>query len=148
DLGGAAVDDVVREISDIADAVVEAATPSGLAIVALGKWGGRELNYASDIDLLIVHAGTGDAAVGAVGVVRLLSEQTEDGVALKVDAALRPGGRSAALSRSLEATLAYYERESATWERQAMIKARAAAGDLDLGRAFVDGIEPFVYPDR
>src|SRR5207247_5976757 len=67
---------------------------------------------------------------------------------LKVDAALRPGGRSAALSRSLEATLAYYERESATWERQAMIKARAAAGDLALGRAFVEGVEPFVYPDR
>ena len=52
------------------------------------------------------------------------------------------------MSRSLEATLAYYERESATWERQAMIKARAASGDLVLGEAFVAGIEPFVYPDR
>jgi glutamate-ammonia-ligase adenylyltransferase len=147
DIAGAPVDDVVREISDIADACVEAACPSGLAVVALGKWGGRELNYASDVDLLLVHDDP-DAAVGAFELIRLLSEQTEDGIALKVDAALRPGGRSAALSRSLEATLAYYERESATWERQAMIKARAAVGDLALGRAFVDGIEPFVYPDR
>jgi glutamate-ammonia-ligase adenylyltransferase len=145
DLPGAPVDEVVREISDIADAVVDAATSPGLAVVALGKWGGRELNYASDVDLLIVHPGVDD---GASDVVRLLSEQTEDGVALRVDAALRPGGRSAALSRSLEATLAYYERESATWERQAMIKARAAAGELALGAAFVEGIEPFVYPDH
>jgi glutamate-ammonia-ligase adenylyltransferase len=145
DLAGAAVDDVVREISDVADACVAAACPPGLAVIALGKWGGRELNYSSDVDLLLVHVGEAD---DAGGLVRLLSEPTEDGIALKVDAALRPGGRSAALSRSLDATLAYYERESATWERQAMIKARAAAGDLELGRAFVDGIEPFVYPDR
>ena len=143
DLAGAAVDDVVREISDVADACVQAACPPNLAVVALGKWGGRELNYASDIDLLLVH---GQDDPGAAEMVRTLSEQTEDGIAFKVDAALRPGGRSAALSRSLEATLAYYERESATWERQAMIKARAAAGDLALGEAFVEGVEPFVYP--
>ena len=145
DLAGAAVDDVVREISDVADACVQAACPPNLAVVALGKWGGRELNYASDIDLLLVH---GSDDPGAAQLVRTLSEQTEDGIAFKVDAALRPGGRSAALSRSLEAILAYYERESATWERQAMIKARAAAGDLALGEAFVAGVEAFVYPDR
>ena len=145
DLAGATVDDVVREISDVADACVQAVCPPTLAVVALGKWGGRELNYASDIDLLLAHEVEDP---GAAQLVRTLSEQTEDGIAFKVDAALRPGGRSAALSRSLEATLAYYERESATWERQAMIKARAAAGDLALGEAFVAGIEPFVYPDH
>jgi glutamate-ammonia-ligase adenylyltransferase len=149
DLAGAALDDVVREISDIADACVAAACPSGLAVVALGKWGGRELNYASDLDLLVVHADTEtDGADGSGELIRLLSEQTEDGIALKVDAALRPGGRSGALCRSQDATLAYYDRESATWERQAMIKARAAAGDIALGEAFVAGVEPFVYPDR
>ncbi|MDP9299557.1 MAG: hypothetical protein M3P43_01450, partial [Actinomycetota bacterium] len=107
DLAGATVDDVVREISDIADACVQAACSPTLAVVALGKWGGRELNYASDIDLLLVH---GADEPGAAQLVQMLSEQTEDGIAFKVDAALRPGGRSAALSRSLEATLAYYER--------------------------------------
>ncbi len=101
DLAGAAVDDVVREISDIADACVAAACPPGLAVIALGKWGGRELNYSSDVDLLVVHVGE---VHGAGELVRLLSEPTEDGIALKVDAALRPGGRSAAQSRSLEAT--------------------------------------------
>ena len=71
---------------------------------------------------------------------------TADGVALRVDATLRPGGRGGALSRSLEATLAYYGGVAATWERQAMIKARAAAGDAALAAAFVAGVEPFVYP--
>jgi glutamate-ammonia-ligase adenylyltransferase len=153
DLSGATLDDVVREISDVADACWNAACAAvvgaeRLAVVALGKWGGRELNYSSDVDLLFVHAGTDDerAERTAADLLQLLSQQTADGVALRVDTALRPGGRAGALSRSLEATLAYYERGSATWERQAMIKARAAAGDLDLGRAFVDGVSPFVYP--
>src|SRR5947208_3594176 len=105
DLAAAAVDEVVREISDIADACVQAVCPPTLAVIALGKWGGRELNYASDIDLLLVH---GVEDPGATQMVRTLSDQTEGRIALKVDAALRPGGRSAALSRSLEATLAYY----------------------------------------
>jgi [glutamine synthetase] adenylyltransferase / [glutamine synthetase]-adenylyl-L-tyrosine phosphorylase len=96
DLAGAVVDDVVREISDIADACVGVACPTGLAVVALGKWGGRELNYASDVDLLLVHA---DAAEGAGELVRLLSEQTEDGIALKVDAAVGAGGSRDALSQ-------------------------------------------------
>ena len=82
----------------------------------------------------------------AARLIHLLSEPTSDGIALKLDAALRPGGRAGALSRSLEATLAYYERESATWERQAMLKARAAAGDAALAQRFVDGVQAFVYP--
>jgi glutamate-ammonia-ligase adenylyltransferase len=154
DLAGAPLEEVVGEISDVADACLEAAAghaAPGLAVIALGKLGGRELNYASDVDLLFVHQASGadaqdraEAAAGAL--MRLLAEPTEDGIALRVDPALRPGGRAGALSRSLEATLAYYERESATWERQAMIKARAAAGDLDLGQAFIDGVTPLVYP--
>ncbi len=69
----------------------------------------------------------------------LLAEPTDEGIALRVDVALRPGGRAGALSRSLEATIAYYERESATWERQAMIKARPVAGDAALGAGFAPG---------
>jgi glutamate-ammonia-ligase adenylyltransferase len=156
DLAGASLEDVVREVSDVADACVAAAcgivaADAAFGVVALGKWGGRELNYASDVDLLFVHAEPGaggqEAPERTAGeLIRLLSEHTSDGIALKLDAALRPGGRSGALSRSLEATLAYYERESATWERQAMLKARAAAGDLALASRFVDGVQPFVYP--
>ena len=158
DLGGATLDEVVHEITDIADACWAAAiaATSGadkIAVIALGKWGGRELNYSSDVDLLFVHdrstpADNEAAEVAAGALLRLLSDQTSDGVALRVDTALRPGGRAGALTRSLEATLAYYDGESATWERQAMIKARAAAGDQMLGYSFVTGVAPFVYPER
>ena len=158
DLGGAGLDEVVHEITDIADACWAAACSAvpgadRLAVIALGKWGGRELNYSSDVDLLFVHDRStpednelAEHAAGAL--LRLLSDQTADGVALRVDTGLRPGGRAGALSRSLDATLAYYDGESATWERQAMIKARAAAGDQMLGYAFVTGVAPFVYPER
>ena len=158
DLEGAELDEVVREITDIADACFEAACLAvaggvTLGVIALGKWGGRELNYSSDVDLLFVHERSepneNEAAERIAGdLLQLLSEPTADGVALRVDATLRPGGRAGALVRSLEATLAYYQRGSATWERQAMIKARAAAGDLDLGQAFVTGVTPIVYPEH
>ena len=148
DLAGASVDEVVAEVSDIADAVFASATglagASALAVIALGKWGGRELNYASDVDLLFVS----EDPEAAGQILRLVGETTSDGVALRVDAALRPGGRTGSLCRSLEATLAYYEREAATWERQAMLKARAAAGDQVLGEACVTGLGPSVYPEH
>ena len=156
DLGGASLDEVVAEISAIADACIAEAlelAPGGdtLAVIGLGKLGGYELNYASDVDLLFLHEETGPAAQEAAehavaAVTSLLADPTAEGIALRVDVALRPGGRSGALSRSLDATLAYYERESATWERQAMIKARPVAGRADLGQGFLRGIEPFVYP--
>ena len=156
DLAGAPLEDVVAEISAIADACIAEAlvlTPGGdlLTVIALGKLGGFELNYASDVDLLFVHRDPGpdtqEAAEHAVAAfTSMLAEPTEEGVALRVDIALRPGGRSGALSRSLDATLAYYDRESATWERQAMIKARPVAGSHDLGEGFLAGVEPFVYP--
>jgi len=156
DLAGAALEDVVAEISGVADACIAEAlalTPGGdlLTAIALGKLGGFELNYASDVDLLFVHRepgpGAQEAAVHAVAAfTAMLAEPTAEGVALRVDIALRPGGRSGALSRSLDATLAYYERESATWERQAMIKARPVAGSAELGAGFLEGVERFVYP--
>ena len=155
DLAGATLEDVVGEISAIAGACIAEALAHvdapGLAVIGLGKLGGYELNYASDVDLLFVHSEPGPVAQEATeravaGVTALLAEPTAEGLALRVDVALRPGGRAGALSRSLEATLAYYERESATWERQAMIKARPIAGDAQVGEAFLEGITPFVYP--
>jgi glutamate-ammonia-ligase adenylyltransferase len=155
DLAGAALEEVVAEISAVADACLAEALAliddPGLAVIGLGKLGGSELNYASDVDLLFLHRETGpdaqEAAERAVAALTsLLAEPTAEGLALRVDVALRPGGRAGSLSRSLEATLAYYDRESATWERQAMIKARPVAGDAKLGSAFIDGVEPYVYP--
>ncbi|HET9672033.1 MAG TPA: hypothetical protein VFQ40_04210 [Actinomycetota bacterium] len=145
DLVGGSYDDVVEEITAVADACLAAACPDGHGVVALGKLGGRELNYASDVDLLLLRAEEADERAGAA-FLTLLSEPTSDGVGLRVDLTLRPGGRAGPLARTLAATLAYYEREAATWERQAMIKARSAAGDVGLTDPFVRGLEPLVYP--
>lgn len=154
DLQGAELDGVVAEISAVADACLELACREAsaglrLAVIGVGKLGGNELNYASDVDVLFVHDGGADqgaAERAAARLVRLLSDASAEGIALRVDAALRPDGRAGPLSRSLETTLEYYETRAAVWERQAMIKARPVAGDPWLGGAFIDGVTPFVYP--
>jgi glutamate-ammonia-ligase adenylyltransferase len=156
DLSGAPYEEVVREISEIAEACVaralEAAAPAtGVAVIGLGKLGGTELNYASDVDVLFVHDDGEDpeaAERSAASTIRLLSDPTAEGIALRVDPTLRPGGRAGALTRSVSATLAYHERVAAVWEKQAMIKARPVAGDPAAGRAFVQGLTPFVYPQE
>jgi [glutamine synthetase] adenylyltransferase / [glutamine synthetase]-adenylyl-L-tyrosine phosphorylase len=157
DLGSATLEDVVAEISAVAQtcltfACARVGAPDlGLAVIGLGKLGGAELNYASDVDLIFVHADPGPGAQAAAEsaaaeLIALLAEPTAEGIALRVDPTLRPGGRDGALSRSLEATLAYYAAQAATWERQAMIKARPVAGEHGVGESFVAGITPFVYP--
>ncbi len=155
DLLGAELEEVVAEITAIAEACLSgAADPEPtLAVIGLGKLGGRELNYASDVDVLFVHAEPGASSQersdrSAASLIRRLSEPTAEGIALRVDPALRPGGRHGALSRSLDAMRAYYENEAATWERQALLKSRPAAGDLALGRRFVEMVAPFVYPEE
>jgi [glutamine synthetase] adenylyltransferase / [glutamine synthetase]-adenylyl-L-tyrosine phosphorylase len=155
DLSGAPFEDVVHEITAIADTCLEAAcresAPYGVAVIALGKLGGRELNYASDVDVVFVHAGGGpgrqtEADRACASFVRLLAEPATEGIALRVDATLRPGGGRGPLSRSLDAMRAYYDAEAATWERQALIKARPVAGDPELGPAFVEAVAPFAFP--
>lgn len=156
DLSGAPLEEVTAEISAVAEVCLEhaCATAAGeqrLAVIGLGKLGGSELNYASDVDLLFVHeegASREEAERASARLIALLSEPTAEGIALRVDPTLRPGGRAASLSRSLDATLDYYERRSATWERQAMIKARSVAGDPWIGSAFVEGVIPIVYPTQ
>ncbi|MEX2421136.1 MAG: bifunctional glutamine-synthetase adenylyltransferase/deadenyltransferase, partial [Actinomycetota bacterium] len=157
DLSGARFEDVVGEITMVAEACLATAcalaTPEGIAVIGLGKLGGAELNYASDVDVLFVHDGSGagrqDAAERSCGAfIRLLSEPTTEGIALRVDPTLRPGGRAGALSRSLEAMREHYAMHAATWERQALVKARPVAGDAQLGEAFVRAVEPFVYPEE
>jgi len=155
DLRGAELEDVVAEVTRVAESCLEVAvhhlSADGLAVIGMGKLGGAELNYASDVDVLFVHGEdlqAEDAARAATRLIALLSEPTADGVALRVDAALRPEGRAGALSRSLPSVLEYYRRHAATWEKQALLKARAVAGDLALGQRFLEEVAPAVYPER
>jgi len=157
DLAGAPVDEVVAEISAIAEACITHAcrgvAAQGLAVIGLGKLGGAELNYASDVDVLFVTEGGGAEGYdrterASAEVIRLLSEPTAEGIALRVDPTLRPGGRGGALARSLAAMAEYYASQALTWERQALIKARPVAGDLGVGRAFVELVAPFVYREE
>jgi len=154
DLTGAPVEEVVEEITAVADACFAHAcrgvAAGGFAVIGLGKLGGAELNYASDVDVLFVTEGGGAEGHGrteraAAEIIRLLSAPTSEGIALRVDPTLRPGGRGGALARSLAAMGEYYASQALTWERQALIKARPIAGDLGVGRAFVDLVAPLVY---
>lgn len=118
----------------------------GFAVIAMGKWGARELNYASDIDLIFVHERDpndldGSRATALALASRLLSElsaATFDGPGLVVDPDLRPEGKLGPLSRGIEAYASYYEKWAEPWELQALIKARHAAGNTGLGKKFMD----------
>ena len=133
--------------------------PARVACLAFGKLGGDELNYSSDVDLMFVYDHDGHTvgrraegipnaeffARAVTELVRLLSSHTDRGFAYRVDLRLRPGGARGPLARSVGATLSYYDAMGRTWERQALIKVRPAAGDIALGREFVAAVEPFVY---
>ena len=138
----------------------DAGQPASFVILAFGKLGGRELNFSSDIDLVFLYSDEGETEGGESGsvknaeyyqklgqrIIRVLSERTDEGQAFRVDMRLRPYGRISPLAVGLEGALEYYETAGAAWERQALIKARPAAGDLDVGTAFIEGTRPFVYP--
>jgi glutamate-ammonia-ligase adenylyltransferase len=134
---------VTRQLSHLADAVVEAClrmahTPpgGGLAVLALGKLGGTELNYSSDIDLVLVAAERPEAhAQGGKRLIELLTRMTPEGFLYRVDMRLRPWGQVGPLVASAEGYLAYLHRDARLWERQALLKARAIAGDRALGDA-------------
>ncbi len=167
DLTGAATVDVVgEELADIAAAVLEAAlavaraelapgaTPCRLAVVAMGKCGGRELNYASDVDVIFVAEPVKDgdeiaalATAGrlAAGLIGVCARSTPEGSIFPVDPNLRPEGRAGPLVRTLTSHLAYYERWAKTWEFQALLKARPVAGDMALGQAYADTLGPLVW---
>jgi [glutamine synthetase] adenylyltransferase / [glutamine synthetase]-adenylyl-L-tyrosine phosphorylase len=160
------VEEVVEELADIAAAVLEAAlavarselppgsAPCRLAVVAMGKCGARELNYASDVDVIFVAepAGAGDetaalATAGrlAAGLIGVCARSTPEGSIFPVDPNLRPEGRQGPLVRTLASHRAYYERWAKTWEFQALLKARPVAGDMALGQAYADTFAPLVW---
>jgi [glutamine synthetase] adenylyltransferase / [glutamine synthetase]-adenylyl-L-tyrosine phosphorylase len=196
--GAATVDEVAAELADLADGVLEAglaiaraelppdAVPVRFAVVAMGKCGARELNYASDIDVIFVaepyraaspapdgqapdgqapdgqapggQAPGGQPAAGqpedaalktatrlAAGLIRACERTTPEGALFPVDPNLRPEGRQGPLVRTLASHLAYYDRWAKTWEFQALLKARPAAGDLVLGKQYADSVAPLVW---
>jgi len=126
-------------------------------VIALGKLGGRELNFSSDVDLIFVYEGEGRPEKQpewdnfeyfsklAADLVNLLSISTDEGHLYRVDTRLRPEGSRGALVRSLPSLELYYESWGESWERQAMLKARPVAGDEPLGRRFLRTIQPFTF---
>lgn len=149
--GGIDVTQAGAWLSDVASACIEAALDGteDLAVVGMGKLGGRELNYASDVDVLFVHRGDPIVAEKkAETLLRAIGEVTPEGQAFRVDAALRPEGKSGPLSRSLESYLEYYSRWSDHWEHQALIKARPVAGDASLAEALVQSTRHLAFPEE
>ncbi len=165
------VDDAAAELSDLAAGTLDAALAVArrrvgaeeagtvrLAVIAMGKCGGHELNYVSDVDVLFVHEVTDpdadDMAAAAAGrtaaklaaqLMQVCGDHTAEGTIWPVDAALRPEGKAGPLSRTLASHESYYERWAEAWEFQALLKARPVAGDLDLGRRFVELVAPLVW---
>ncbi|HKY57765.1 MAG TPA: bifunctional [glutamine synthetase] adenylyltransferase/[glutamine synthetase]-adenylyl-L-tyrosine phosphorylase [Aeromicrobium sp.] len=117
-----------------------------LAVIAMGKTGGRELNYCSDVDVIFVYDGDAQVAARlASTMMRICSEHTTAGTIWEVDANLRPEGRDGPLVRTLSSHVQYYERWAAAWEFQALLKARYAAGDAELAAEYLAAIQPMVW---
>jgi [glutamine synthetase] adenylyltransferase / [glutamine synthetase]-adenylyl-L-tyrosine phosphorylase len=129
---------------------------SGYIVLAMGKMGGYELNFSSDIDLMVFF----DSSVATLepdvevasfyarltrGLVKLLQERTADGYVFRVDLRLRPDPSSTSIAISTEAALDYYESRGQTWERAALIKARPCAGDLEAGAKLLRELSPFIW---
>jgi glutamate-ammonia-ligase adenylyltransferase len=162
-----------RSISILADELIQAVINSHydllrekygephspFAVVALGKLGGLELNYSSDIDLMFVYAEEGATSKDhreisyheffnqlCTDSIASIARDSSEGLLYRVDARLRPDGDSGPLARSVPSFLHYYESRGQLWERQMLIKARIVAGDLPFGNHFLEQLTPFIYP--
>lgn len=169
DLAGLlSLEEVTHALSNFADRALDAAIraaivahvpgaePRGIAAIALGKHGSRELNYSSDLDpILIFDPATlptrpreepGEAAV-RIGrrIVETMQARDEHGYVFRIDLRLRPSPEVTPIVLPVDAAISYYESEALPWERAAFIRARACAGDMALGEAFLDAIRPFVW---
>jgi len=142
-------------LTDLAEAVLGAALdtlepPVPLAVIAMGRFGGGELSYASDLDVLLVFDAAASDAVGgaehfAEELLRFVKGSTPATRLYLLDTDLRPEGKQGPLARSLEGYRAYYDRYAQTWERQALTRARVVAGDADVGARFMEIVEGFVW---
>ena len=162
------LEQVTKLLSDFADRAIHRAVESairervpdagveGFAVIAMGKLGSRELNYSSDVDLLLLfdpatlpkreRDDVGEAAV-RIGrkLIELLQKRTADGYVARVDLRLRPSPEVTPIALPLNAAISHYESSALPWERAAFIRAEACAGDRALGQRFLDAIEPFVW---
>ncbi|GGF30843.1 glutamate-ammonia-ligase adenylyltransferase [Marmoricola endophyticus] len=160
------VDDLAAELADLAAGTLEAglavaraqvgddSLSTRLAVVAMGKCGGHELNYVSDVDVIFVAEpaeGADEqrsqrvATKLASTTMQVCSDHTREGTIWPVDAALRPEGKQGPLVRTLASHEGYYERWAKTWEFQALLKARPVAGDAEVGEAYREVVQPFVW---
>ena len=180
-MGHASLPEIAEEISNLADAILDCTyrrirvnlqqrygkpqctngdsqtEDCGFSVIALGKLGGRELNYSSDIDLMFVYSGNGDTdgpqpisnkeffKKTANLITDLLSSYTSEGTCYRVDLRLRPDGRIGEVCLSLQGAQSYYESRARDWELQMLIKARIAAGDPGPGKQLLDSVEPRIY---
>ena len=179
DLAGEAdLHEVMSAVTELADACLDAAAeglhawlaaevgepapgpdgrPNRLTVLGLGKLGGEELNFSSDIDLMFAYPAEVESEAGrrlsahefftrlAGRLIRALGDATEDGFVFRVDMRLRPNGDSGPMALSFDAMEHYYQTHGREWERYALIKARTCAGDRDAGEELLDGLRPFVY---
>ncbi len=150
-LGLADLATVARNLSQLADACLRAAFALAapdvpMAVIGMGKLGGRELNYASDVDVVFVHEGDEFAATRAARrLITAMASPTAEGIVFRTDADLRPDGKAGPLSRTVNAYAAYYRERALTWERQALIKTRLVAGDPTLAAAYFDAVLPTLW---
>ncbi len=179
-LGLGSLSDITEELSNLADAIIEVTyngiredllirhgrpiemngsepREAGFAVIALGKLGGGELNYSSDIDLMFVYSGNGETDgpqrisnkefYKKLGnqLTALLSTYTAEGFCYRVDLRLRPEGSLGEVCISLEGAQNYYEKRARDWELQMLIKARVAAGDHETGHKLLSFVEPLIY---
>jgi len=172
-LGSADLPSATAQLSVLAGAVVDAALSisvdqiagSGLekrrepfCVIGLGKFGGNELNYSSDIDIIFVYADPGESGEAdgpgahayfnalSERLVRNLSQPSSEGHLYRVDTRLRPNSGAGPLALSAGTYLAHYESRGELWERQMLIKARPVAGDTEFGIEFLRNLGPFVFP--
>jgi glutamate-ammonia-ligase adenylyltransferase len=171
-LGMDTLSGIAEELSNLSDAILECAFQGirrdlvarhgaphdcGFSVIALGKLGGKELNYSSDIDLMFVFTANGQTEGPAPithkeffkklanRYTELLSTYTAEGFCYRVDLRLRPDGRHGEVCISLDGARDYYRTRGRDWELQMLIKARIAAGDRELGRELLDFVEPMIY---
>lgn len=152
--------ETTEDLSNLADAILNASWRAvrrdlsldggELSIIALGKLGGRELNYSSDIDLMFVYGGDARTSgekfkIAANRITDMLSTYTPEGMCYRVDLRLRPDGRYGEVCHSLDGAKQYYASRGRDWELQMLIKARVAAGDLRPGRELLHFVEPLIY---
>ncbi len=166
--GELSFEEATRALSDFADDAIQralsaaiaervpGAEPQGVTVIALGKLGSQELNYSSDVDLLILfdpetmpRRERDDPSEAAVRVgrrmIEILQKRTGDGYVARVDLRLRPSPEVTPIVLPVNAAISHYESSALAWERAAFIRARVCAGDRDLGENFIRSIQPFVW---